>query len=93
MQLIWSYLESPKDSTKKLVRTNENPNGAPTTHEAKDVELINFNQEVKDDAEVVAVIEPTVEVTEEQVVDQTTKDKEQKKKAYRVCDKLFSGAP
>ena len=71
------------DYIKKLVKTNENPNGAPTTHEAKDVELINFNQEVKDDAEVVAVIEPVVEEEVEETIDQPTKDKEQKKKAYQ----------
>lgn len=71
------------DYIKKLVKTNENPNGAPTTHEAKNVELINFNQEVKDDAEVVAVIEPVVEEELEETIDQPTKDKEQKKKAYQ----------
>lgn len=45
------------DYLKKLVKTNENPNGAPTTHKAEDVEIINFDAKVKDDAKVVAVIE------------------------------------
>lgn len=45
------------DYLKKLVKTNENPNGAPTVHKAEDVEVINFDAKVKDDAKVVAVIE------------------------------------
>lgn len=44
------------DYLKKLVRTNENPNGAPTTHKADDVQVINFDAKVKDDAQVVATI-------------------------------------
>ncbi len=45
------------DYLKKIVRTNENPNGAPTVHKAEDVEVIDFNSRVKDDAKVVATIE------------------------------------
>ena len=45
------------DYLKKLVKTNENPNGAPTVHKAEDIEVINFDAKVKDDAKVVAVIE------------------------------------
>lgn len=45
------------DYIKKMVRTNENPNGAPTAHNASDVEVINFNASVKDDAKVVAIID------------------------------------
>ena len=71
------------DYIKKLVRTNENPNGAPSTHEAKDVEVINFNQELKDNATVEAVIEPVVVDVEVPVEDNEAKVKEQKKKAYQ----------
>lgn len=45
------------DYLKKTVKTNENPNGSPTVHKAEDVEIINFNKELKDDAKVVATIE------------------------------------
>lgn len=45
------------DYIKKLVRTNENPNGAPTVHEAKDVELVDFNKTLKDESKVTAVID------------------------------------
>lgn len=45
------------DYIKKKVKTNENPNGAPVSHNASEVELIDFNKTVKDDAKVVAAIE------------------------------------
>ena len=44
------------DYIKKIVRTNENPNGAPTPHNAADVELIDLTKEVKDNAEVITTI-------------------------------------
>ena len=45
------------DYIKKIVRTNENPNGAPTPHNAADVELIDLTKEVKDNAEVITTID------------------------------------
>lgn len=43
-----------------MVKTNENPNGAPTSHNASEVEVINFNKEVKDESKLVATIEDEV---------------------------------
>jgi hypothetical protein len=43
-----------------MVKTNENPNGAPTCHNAREVEVINFNKEVKDESKLVASIEDEV---------------------------------
>ena len=48
------------DYLKKMVKTNENPNGAPTSHNASEVEVINFNKEVKDESKLVATIEDEV---------------------------------
>lgn len=48
------------DYLKKMVKTNENPNGAPTCHNASEVEVINFNKEVKDESKLVASIEDEV---------------------------------
>ena len=48
------------DYLKKMVKTNENPNGAPTCHNASEVEVINFNKEVKDESKLVATIEDEV---------------------------------
>ncbi len=48
------------DYLKKMVKTNENPNGAPTCHNASEVEVINFNKEVKDEYKLAASIEDEV---------------------------------
>lgn len=61
------------DYIKKIVRTNENPNGAPTAHKAEDVEIINFDAKVKDDAKVVATIDESEEIT---VIDTDIKEAE-----------------
>lgn len=45
------------DYIKKKVKTNENPNGAPVSHDASEVECIELNKTVKDDAKLVATIE------------------------------------
>lgn len=50
------------DYIKKMVRTNENPNGAPTAHKASDVEVINFNATLKDESKVVATIDEDKEI-------------------------------
>ena len=59
------------DYIKKIVRTNENPNGAPTPHNASDVELIDLTKEVKDNAEVITTINEKEEIT---VIDNSLND-------------------
>ena len=59
------------DYIKKIVRTNENPNGAPTAHNASDVEVIDLSKEVKDNAEVIATIDEHEEIT---VIDNSLND-------------------
>lgn len=56
------------DYIKKLIKTSENPNGAPTTHKADEVELINFDAKVKDDAKVVATINENNEIIVDEIV-------------------------
>lgn len=77
------------DYLKKLVRTNENPNGAPSVHKAEDVELINFDAKVKDDAKVVAVaeddkviIEEPLEVSEDVMAEAEANTKEEAPKKH-----------
>lgn len=62
------------DYIKKTVRTNENPNGAPTAHKAEDVEVLNLNAEVKDNATVITSISPEEEIT---VIDNSVKQIEE----------------
>ena len=56
------------DYMKKIVRTNENPNGAPTVHAANEVEIIDFSKEVKDDAKVVVTIPKEVKGKEREII-------------------------
>ena len=62
------------DYIKKIVRTNENPNGAPTAHKAEDVEVLNLSAEVKDNATVITSISPEEEIT---VIDNSVKEIEE----------------
>lgn len=69
------------DYIKKLVKTNENPNGMPTTHESKDVEIINFANAKKEESKVVAsIINDEIIVEEEKIVDDTINTTSYKKK-------------
>ncbi len=63
------------DYLKKTVKTNENPNGMPVTHHALDVELIDFNSNIKDNSKVMAVIDNE----EMMIVDESIDIKEEEK--------------
>ncbi|MCM1260459.1 MAG: stage 0 sporulation protein [Prevotella sp.] len=56
------------DYMKKIVRTNENPSGAPTAHPANEVEIIDFSKEVRDDAKVVVTIPKEVKGKEREII-------------------------
>lgn len=62
------------DYIKKLVRTNENPNGALTTHLASDVEIIDFEAKPKDNAQIIASIEDDVIVIDSDVTESISEE-------------------
>lgn len=69
------------DYMKKIVRTNENPNGTPTVHAASEVEVIDFSKEVRDDAKVVVTIPKEIKGKEREITiveEETTNDFETK---------------
>ncbi len=73
------------DYIKRLVKTDENPNGSLTSHKVEDIEYITLNSNVKDDAEVVASIDENdeIEIVETNVVDIAKEKKERTNNRYQ----------